>query len=419
MAKISIIIPAYNAEKYIRECLESILMQTMSEIEIICIDDGSTDSTLSILEEYRSRYKNLFILSQGNQGSGIARNQGICAARGEYLAFMDADDFYPAQDTLEKVYYTAKRENAEICGGSCCVLRNGVYNYTGLRKGYTFSEDGWIDKKDYPTLYGYWRYIYKRDLIKKNHIYFPEYLRCQDPPFFLSAIAYAGRLYCMREVTYVYRKEHKQVLFTPRKAMDYARGIRDSLMIAKEGGMSEIQRQILNELHGELSAMMYLYAEKDIEMNHIIHQFNGIISDSDVKNGKDWRLKEGEEIAPYIRNVRKEMESLLERLKTEDMVLIYGAGMIGKRVRAFLEENSISLEAFVVSDIRQNADSLDGLQIRSIDDYVDRKDKCMVIIATFPYLHEEIENTLQKKEFKKVYTMSQEKLHLFNGEVVR
>lgn len=405
-------------EAFIIDCLESVFAQTLQEIEVICIDDGSTDGTLNILEKYERRYKNLYILSQENQGSGIARNQGINAARGEYLAFMDADDFYPAQGTLEKMYYTAKKVNAEICGGSCCVFRNGVYTYSGLRRGYTFSEDGWINKRDYSTLYGYWRYIYKKDLIKKNHIFFPDYLRNQDPPFFLAAIAYAGRLYCMKDVTYVYRKEHKQVLFTSRKALDYAKGMRDSLMIAKESGMPVIQCQILGELQGELSAMMYLYAEKNNEMNNIIHQFNEMIPENDNQNGEGFRLKEGKEIALYITNVQEEIRSLLKQLKMEETVLIYGAGIVGKRVKVFLEENDISLEAFVVSDTRQNADSLDGLQIRCIDDYVDRKDNCMVIIATFPYLHEEIGNTLQEKEFKKVYTLLLEKIHLFCREVI-
>lgn len=418
MVKVSVIIPCYNVELYISDCLDSVLAQTLQEIEVICIDDGSTDGTLNILEEYGSQYKNLDILSQKNQGSGIARNRGICAARGEYLAFMDADDFYPAQNTMEKMYDTAKREKAEICGGSGCTFRNGIYTYTGLRKGFTFLEDGWIDKRDYPIILGYWRFIYKSKFIRENNIFFPDYLRCQDPPFFLSAVVCAGRLYCMRELTYVYRKEHKQVFFTPRKAIDYAKGMRDSLAIAKTGDLLAIQRLILNELHGELSAVMYLYAEKYDEMNLIIHQFNEMISDSDMKCGEDWRLKEGEEIAPYIRNVRNEMGDLLEQLKMEETVLIYGAGTVGKRVKAFLEENGISLEAFVVSDTRQNADSLDGLQIRCIDDYVDRKDNCMVIIATFPYLHEEIRNTLWEKEFKRVHTISMEKLHLFSGKVI-
>lgn len=203
MIKISIIVPCYNVEKYIRECLVSILEQTMPDIEIICVDDGSTDGTLTILEEYRKQYKKILILSQKNQGSGIARNQGISAARGEYLAFMDADDFYPAKDTLEKTYQTAKRENAEICGGSCCFFRNGVFTYNGLGKGYVFVEDGWVDKTDYPIISGFWRFVYKRDFIEKNGIRFPNYLRCQDPPFFecvsvcRAHILYAGSDICV------------------------------------------------------------------------------------------------------------------------------------------------------------------------------------------------------------------------------
>ena len=131
MVKVSVIIPCYNVEPYISDCLKSVCAQTLQEIEVICIDDGSTDGTLNILEEYRSQNNNLYIISQKNQGSGIARNHGIDVATGEYLAFMDADDFYPAQDTLEKMYCTAKREKAEICGGSGCTFRNGIYTYSG------------------------------------------------------------------------------------------------------------------------------------------------------------------------------------------------------------------------------------------------------------------------------------------------
>lgn len=418
MVKVSIVIPCYNVENYIKMCLDSVLMQTLQDIEIICVDDGSTDGTFCILKQYGNIVHNLSVLQQKNQGSGIARNLGIAVAKGEYLAFMDADDFYPAKDTLEKMYVTAKKESAEICGGSGCVFRNNIYNYTGFRKGFVFSNDSWIDKKDYPTYHGYWRFIYKSDLIRENHICFPDYIRCQDPPFFLRALACAKSIYCMKEVTYVYRKEHKQIFFTQKQAIDFAKGMRDSLMLAQEEGMLAVRYQLLNELQGELSALMYLYAEKDDEMNHVIHDFNQIISGDKEEKNEIWRLKEGEEIAPYIRNVRNEMGDLLEQLMMEETVLIYGAGTVGKRVKAFLEENEISLEAFVVSDTRQNADSLDGLQIRCIDDYVDRKDNCMVIIATFPYLHEEIRNTLREKEFKRVHTISMEKLHLFSGKVI-
>ena len=403
--------------QFIRECLNSVLEQTLQEKEVICIDDGSTDDTIDILMEYKEK-ANIRILQQKNQGSGVARNRGISASTGKYIAFMDADDFYPSQDTLEKMYLTAQNEMAEICGGSGCTFRNGVYTYTGFRKGFVFEKEGWISKEDFPVINGYWRFIYKSDFIKDNQICFPGYLRCQDVPFFLQAILCAGRVYCMREVTYVYRKEHKQVSFTQRKAIDFAKGMRDSLMISKKGQMLPIQRQILNELQGELSAMMYLYGQENAEMRDIIHQINEIIADGNSDQNATWLLKEGEEIAAYVKNAQEEIRCLLEKLKNETRVLIYGAGTVGKRVRIFLEENGISVEGFVVSEVHQNAASLDGLQISCIDDYADVKDECMVIVATFPYLHEEIENTLREKEFKNVYTLSLEKFHLFNGEVV-
>lgn len=416
--KISVIIPCYNVESYIRECLDSVLTQTLREIEIICVDDGSTDGTFGILKEYEEMSDKICVRKQENQGSGIARNMGIDLATGEYLAFMDADDFYPSQDTLETMYFAAKSKKAEICGGSGCAFRNGVYTYTGFRRGFTFSEDGWIDKKDYPIINGYWRFIYKHELIKRNVIYFPDYIRCQDPPFFLRAIACAGRLFCMREVTYVYRKEHKQVLFTQRKAVDYAKGIRDSLIIAKRECLSAIYSQILNELQGEISALMYLYGEENYEMQGIIHQINGVISDGIADEHRTLLLKEGNEIARYVAEVREEIGLFLEKLSKERKILIFGAGTVGRMVKTFLEERGIGLEAFVVSDMRQNAICLDGLPVHCIEDYVSEGDECMIIIATFPYLHEEISKVLRQKQFKKVYTMSLEKMHLFSGKVV-
>ncbi len=417
MADVSIIIPCYNVEHFIRDCLNSVLEQTLQDKEVICIDDGSTDNTQNILMEYKEK-ADIVVLHQKNQGSGTARNRGISASAGKYMAFMDADDFYPARDTLEKIYLTAQNEKAEICGGSGCTFRNGVYTYSGFRKGFVFERDGWISREDFPTVNGYWRFIYKSDFIRDNQISFPNYLRCQDAPFFLHAILCAGRVYCMREVTYVYRKEHKQVFFTQKQAVDYAKGMRDSLKLSTKGGMIPLQGQILNELRGELSAMMYLYAESSAEMRDIIREFNDIIANGNTGEPQFWMLKEGKEIAVYVENVREEIRRLLEELKAEKHVLIYGAGTVGKRVRAFLMENNVLPEAFVVSDIRQNAISLDGLPVKCIDDYVDQKDECMVIVATFPYLHEEIQNTLQEKEFKKVYTLSVEKLHLFSGEVI-
>ena len=92
--KVSVILPVYNVEKYLKECLDSILNQTLQEIEVICVDDGSTDRSLEILREYEKKDKRVIVLTQENKGAGAARNKGLAIAKGEYLSFLDSDDFF-------------------------------------------------------------------------------------------------------------------------------------------------------------------------------------------------------------------------------------------------------------------------------------------------------------------------------------
>ena len=112
--KVSVIIPVYNVQDYLRECLDSILNQTLKELELICVDDGSTDKSLEILREYEKKDNRVIVLTQHNKGAGAARNKGLEIARGEYLSFLDSDDFF-ATGMLEESYRKCKKENAEVC----------------------------------------------------------------------------------------------------------------------------------------------------------------------------------------------------------------------------------------------------------------------------------------------------------------
>ena len=109
----SVIIPVYNAEKYLRGCMDSVLSQTLRELELICVDDGSTDGSAAILEEYAEKDSRVRVLRQENKGAGAARNLGIGAARGEYVAFIDADDSL-CLDSLEPLYQQAKCTGADV-----------------------------------------------------------------------------------------------------------------------------------------------------------------------------------------------------------------------------------------------------------------------------------------------------------------
>lgn len=140
---VSVIIPAYNIEDYIGECLESIIGQTLKNIEIICINDGSADSTLCILEEYSKRDSRIKVLSQENGGQSSARNKGLDIAAGEYVYFMDGDDILESF-ALEEVYNAACNSDTDIIyfDGSCFSVSGGKYN--------DIKNDYYIRKNNYP-----------------------------------------------------------------------------------------------------------------------------------------------------------------------------------------------------------------------------------------------------------------------------
>ncbi|MCM1338279.1 MAG: glycosyltransferase, partial [Muribaculaceae bacterium] len=111
--KISVIVPVYNVEKYLSQCLESILSQSLQEIEIICINDGSTDSSYQILEKYKTLDERIIIIDKTNSGYGSACNIGLKLARGEYICIVESDDFI-ASNMLEDMYKLAANNLADI-----------------------------------------------------------------------------------------------------------------------------------------------------------------------------------------------------------------------------------------------------------------------------------------------------------------
>ena len=111
--KISVIIPIYNAERYLSDCLESIVNQTFKDIEIICINDGSKDKSEQIIKQYAEKDKRIILLNQKNEGAGPARDKGVEISKGEYLSFIDSDDFFHFR-TLEIVYNNIKNYKSDV-----------------------------------------------------------------------------------------------------------------------------------------------------------------------------------------------------------------------------------------------------------------------------------------------------------------
>ena len=251
--KISIIIPVYNMERYVEVCIKSIQNQTLKEIQIICINDGSTDKSLDILNNLCSQDKRINVISQKNSGAGIARNVGIMRAKGEFIAFMDPDDFYPDKEVLKKLYSLAKENNAMICGGSFSTF-NGkdiISKYEGMNADNTINKNGFINYRDYQYDYGFHRFIYNADLIRLNGIFFPEYLRFQDPPFFVKAMITAKRFYGIKDITYVYRMQHKTINWTDEKINALVSGLRDNMIISKNNKLEKLHYITYCRINGE------------------------------------------------------------------------------------------------------------------------------------------------------------------------
>lgn len=196
MVKISVIIPVYNDEKHLGECLDSVSNQTLDDIEIICINDGSTDSSLEILNEY-STDKRMTIITQTNQGSAIARNKGLDIAQGEYIGFLDADDIYINRQSLEIMFDAAKKHDASMISANLKFLtpeRNLISN-PHYKRGtfHYFKEESLIEPDEYGIPFYFYKNLYKADLIED--IRFPDLLRGQDPIFLSKVLSEVDEIY--------------------------------------------------------------------------------------------------------------------------------------------------------------------------------------------------------------------------------
>lgn len=258
MVKVSVIIPVYNMEKYIRQCMDSVIGQTLDDIEIFCINDGSVDSSLQILQQYQQEDERVTIVDQKNQGVARARNTGIRQAKGKYVIFMDPDDWYPSDGVLEMLYEAAEQHQVNIAGGSFMDYHDGIYNeeFEERYYGYHFTQDGVIDYKDYQFDFGYQRFIFLRQMLIDNEIFFKEYVRYQDPPFMVEAMINSGRFYGIDKPSYCYRYGHETVTWNERKVCDVLKGIQDNLDISRKYGLERLHRLCVVRLNEEYRQLL-------------------------------------------------------------------------------------------------------------------------------------------------------------------
>lgn len=188
MPKVSVVVPIYNVEKYIKKCMDSLVNQTLQEIQIIFVNDGSTDESGNIAKEYASKYPNKIIyLEKENGGLSDARNFGMRYAEGEYIAFLDSDD-YVENTMYEEMYNKALQENSDY------VECDFVWEYPDKTK--KDKRNSYNNKKEMLTNVRVvaWNKLIKREILEKNNISFPKGLRYEDIEFTYKLIPYLNKV---------------------------------------------------------------------------------------------------------------------------------------------------------------------------------------------------------------------------------
>lgn len=400
--KVSIIIPVYNVEKYLEECLQSCLNQSLSDTEIICIDDGSNDKSLEILEDYTQKYDNIIVFSQTNQGAGKARNIGIQNAKGKYIFFLDADDFFFSNYVLEKLYNTAERENVLMCGGNLVYFQNGIM-YGNENS--TFKEEGMHFSEEIDTCYFYTRFLYSSTLIKENKLFFSDYRRFQDPPFLVKAIANSKQFYTITDSVYSYRISHKQVIYTAEKMIDCLKGIKEVLEVAIENNLEKVYkvqlRRVLQDLKMHICGYIY---KKEYSVLNLLKEMNAIYYQATKADEENiiWNEKVAETYISECKNIAHKLHQYKNEKKN---LIIYGAGGYGKFVLDWLNnfqyENIIG---FAVTKTNEDNKML-GYDIKEIREYLPQYQEAIIVVAVSERYQHDIREYLKSFNLKNIIFM--------------
>ena len=278
--KISVIMPVFNDGDVIKESLDSVFNQTLDDLELICVNDGSTDNSLEILEDYVKIYDDkIKIFNQENQGSGIARNNALKYATGDYIAFLDSDDIFIDSNALERMYDAAIKYGADMVSANLKVIDldgNLIINKNLER----FKEEKIITPKEYGIPYSFYKNIFKRSFLIENSFEFPDLLRGQDPVFFAEILVSLKQfpvvpvdLYALRSAGNNFGK-----INTYRKKHDYIEHFRQTFEILKSANFESTFNEYKNQLFYYFKSPELTNEDKK-EIKEIVHD---VFKDDDL-----------------------------------------------------------------------------------------------------------------------------------------
>ena len=265
--KVSVIIPIYNPGESIINSLNSVISQNLKEMEIICINDGSTDNSQNFLEEYAKRDSRLKIIKQENLGAGLARNKGIETATGEYILFLDSDDWIE-ENTCELLYYSAKKYDSDLVlfdsliHNDESIVELEFLNEDFEEKTFDYTQ---IKDKIFDSYLGViWNKFYKTKFLKENYIKFPNHKIFNDVEFHIKTMILAEKITYLHNIFYHYNNTSHFSLQKEHVGSKYSMIFCDVIMGIKEFLNST---QLMDNLKNNF--INYSISEFKIKLYHI------------------------------------------------------------------------------------------------------------------------------------------------------
>jgi len=396
-------------EKYLEECLNSIVNQTIDGLEVIAVNDGSIDSSLEILNRYSEEYPNIIVYSQKNQGQASAKNYGILHARGEYINFMDPDDYYPDNMCLERLYNCAKKQQALICAGIILNNRNGIIETMQPELIKEYYQNQFVNTWDYEDIYGHTRYLFDTEFLLNNNIFFPLYRKYEDQPFTVKALALAGKFYASNIPMYTYRVGYKNEHYSLSVCTDIIRGIRDVAKICRQYNLDKMYENNIKDISLGYIVPFYKYSFcGNEEIDNVIEELNGILL--------EWK---GEEYQPItkdyvcdIRNANLEYySSITDVLCNGQPVILFGAG---KNAITFIEifrQNLQNVIGLAVSN-NTNEEVHQGIKVQNVKQYntEELKKNAFILVTTSEVYWKDIKNILDNIGFQNIIYLEMSRL---------
>ncbi len=285
---VSVIVPVYNTARYLNQCIDSLIRQTLKDVEFIFVDDGSTDSSPEILKQYQKKDSRIKVIQQKNQYAGAARNRGMEEASGKYLSFLDSDDYFDP-DMLKKSYLCAEKHRAEIVLFGYREYHDGLKKITerNLNQGRFFPKGVFTAEALEENLYQAvnpqtWNKLFLREFVEARHLRFEVRKKCNDAYFTYMALPQAARMVYLDKNLVTYRvgnaesTQGKSLINTGREAfIDVGISVKRGLTeIGKYSGaikksetkyaMKLVRWSFTPPYTGETLQNCYLYAKEQL-----------------------------------------------------------------------------------------------------------------------------------------------------------